>query len=114
VATIVAGGLGILNDAWVAISASSLLIYAPVDAGSGVVNFNITNTKPYFIETDVTASLLTIGLFNSLDIAINGATQHTDYQTLTVEGGVDITSAILVITGSHTPAIGQILHHSRK
>ncbi|MCB9283533.1 MAG: HYR domain-containing protein [Lewinellaceae bacterium] len=62
-----------------------------------------------FTGTDITASTLSFG--SDLAIVINGTTPGTGagstYTQLTVVGMVDLTGVDLILSGSHTPALGQ-------
>ena len=67
--------------------------------------------KPIFTNTvtaDVTASTLSFG--SDLEIAINGTTPGdgtgSTYSQLTVAGMVNLTGVDLILSGSHTPVIG--------
>jgi hypothetical protein len=65
--------------------------------------------KPTFTGTDATAS--TVSFASDLSIAINGTTPgdgtSSTFTRLTVAGSVDLTGVDLVLSGTHTPLLGE-------
>ncbi|MBL7796806.1 MAG: DUF1573 domain-containing protein, partial [Saprospiraceae bacterium] len=61
--------------------------------------------NPAFSGTDATVSTLSFG--SDLEIFINGLVANTDYTQLNVVGAVNLTGVDLILSGSHTPIVGQ-------
>ena len=89
------GGALNLNASSFGIGSANLLINA-----AGGIN-------PTAAGTDATVGTASFTSGNDLNIVINGTTADTDYRQLNVVGSVNLTGLDLVLTGSHTPVIGQ-------
>jgi hypothetical protein len=92
--TLVSGG-GIVFDPGSIDTAGGTLVFDPGGA-----------VQPLTAGTDATASSVSFADGAALAIRIDGTEVDTGYSQLNVAGGVDLTGAVLEISGSHLPAAG--------
>ncbi len=78
-------------------------------AGANVTLNPGSRVSPAATGTEIImgAGTLAFGTDDDLAITINGTTVDTQYQQLNVAGRVNLTGLNLLISGSHTPALGQ-------
>ncbi len=78
-----------------------------IDTGGGTLVFDPgTAVQPLTGGTDATAGSVSFADGAALAIRIDGTEVDTEYSQLNVAGAVDLTGAVLEISGSHLPAAG--------
>jgi hypothetical protein len=78
-----------------------------IDTGGGSLVLDAgTVVQPLTHGTDATAGTVSFAEGAKLAIRIDGAEVDTGYSQLNVAGAVDLTGAVLEISGTHVPAVG--------
>jgi RHS repeat-associated protein len=79
-----------------------------IDAAGGDLSLAPgTEVRPLTAGTDATVDTVSFAAGAKLAIRIDGTTADTEYSQLSVAGAVDLTGAVLALSGSHSPAIGE-------